>query len=235
MDNSSPEEQESAKQTLYTTLEGGLKLLHPFMPFLTEELWQRLPRRPDDKTPSICKAAYPEHDPKLIDPASEEAYELIIDISRAIRSMIVEYAIFQNATIHIHTFSDTAQRVCAEQILAIKRLSRRERDQSSITLLKASDAKPPGCVAQAVSATAAVYLLIKGRLDIDAEIKKAQDKLEKANEGVTKQKKILDGLEKAGKAEGGKKESEERRLEDARSEISILEASIGDLEKMKLD
>jgi valyl-tRNA synthetase len=51
----------SAQQTLYTCLDHGLRLLHPFMPFVTEELWQRLPRRPEDATPSIMVAAYPVH------------------------------------------------------------------------------------------------------------------------------------------------------------------------------
>lgn len=49
----------SAQQTLYTCLDHGLRLLHPFMPFVTEELWQRLPRRPNDPTPSIMLAKYP--------------------------------------------------------------------------------------------------------------------------------------------------------------------------------
>ncbi len=49
----------SAQQTLYTCLDHGLRLLHPFMPFVTEELWQRLPRRPNDSTPSIMLAKYP--------------------------------------------------------------------------------------------------------------------------------------------------------------------------------
>jgi valyl-tRNA synthetase len=52
----STEQRTSAMDTLYTTLEGGLRLIHPFMPFLSEELWQRLPRRPNDKTPSIMLA-----------------------------------------------------------------------------------------------------------------------------------------------------------------------------------
>jgi valyl-tRNA synthetase len=47
------EEAESARQTLYTVLDGGLRLIHPFMPYLSEELWQRLPKRPGDETPSI--------------------------------------------------------------------------------------------------------------------------------------------------------------------------------------
>lgn len=49
----------SAQQTLYTCLDYGLRLLHPFMPFVTEELWQRLPRIPDDTTPSIMVSRYP--------------------------------------------------------------------------------------------------------------------------------------------------------------------------------
>ena len=49
----------SAQQTLYTCLDNGLRLLHPFMPFVTEELWQRLPRRPNDSTPSIMLAQFP--------------------------------------------------------------------------------------------------------------------------------------------------------------------------------
>lgn len=49
----------SAQQTLYTCLDHGLRLLHPFMPFVTEELWQRLSRRPNDATPSIMVSRYP--------------------------------------------------------------------------------------------------------------------------------------------------------------------------------
>jgi isoleucyl-tRNA synthetase len=59
-DPSAPlEVRRSAQQTLYTCLDSGLRLLHPFMPFVTEELWQRLPRRPNDPTPSIMVASFP--------------------------------------------------------------------------------------------------------------------------------------------------------------------------------
>jgi valyl-tRNA synthetase len=54
------EARRSAQNTLYTVLDNGLRLLHPFMPYVTEELWQRLPRRPTDKTPSIMLAKFPE-------------------------------------------------------------------------------------------------------------------------------------------------------------------------------
>jgi valyl-tRNA synthetase len=54
------EARRSAQHTLYTVLDNGLRLLHPVMPFVTEELWQRLPRRPTDATKSIMLARYPE-------------------------------------------------------------------------------------------------------------------------------------------------------------------------------
>lgn len=58
-DSASPAARRSAQNTLYTCLDEGLRMLHPFMPFVTEELWQRLPRRPSDPTPSIMVAAFP--------------------------------------------------------------------------------------------------------------------------------------------------------------------------------
>lgn len=51
---------ECARQTLYTCLDVGLRLLSPFMPFVTEELFQRLPRRASCAPPSLCVTPYPE-------------------------------------------------------------------------------------------------------------------------------------------------------------------------------
>jgi valyl-tRNA synthetase len=87
------EEKRSAINTLYTALEGGLTMIHPYMPFLTEELWQRLPRRPEDKTPSIVLAKYPVYDASMDDPASEAAYELVLGVSKGIRSLMAEYSL----------------------------------------------------------------------------------------------------------------------------------------------
>lgn len=60
-DDSSKRRAEVCRQTLYTCLEVGLRLLSPLMPFVTEELYQRLPRRkPQSDPPSICITSYPE-------------------------------------------------------------------------------------------------------------------------------------------------------------------------------
>lgn len=60
-EGSSSRRAEVCRQTLYTCLEVGLRLLSPLMPFVTEELYQRLPRRkPQSDPPSICVTSYPE-------------------------------------------------------------------------------------------------------------------------------------------------------------------------------
>ena len=49
----------AAQNVLHHCLDAGLCLLSPFMPYLSEELYQRLPRRPGDNYESVCVAAYP--------------------------------------------------------------------------------------------------------------------------------------------------------------------------------
>jgi valyl-tRNA synthetase len=98
LQDGTPEEKRSALDTLYTALEGALTMIHPYMPYLTEELWQRLPRRPEDKTPSIVVAKYPVYDSTMDDPKSEEAYELVLGISRGIRSLMAEYSLKDQGT-----------------------------------------------------------------------------------------------------------------------------------------
>lgn len=90
-------ERASAINTLYIALEGALMMIHPFMPFVTEELWQRLPRRQEDKTPSIVLAKYPVYDPEMDDPASEAAYDLVLGVSKGIRSLMGEYSLKDQA------------------------------------------------------------------------------------------------------------------------------------------
>lgn len=106
---------------------------------------------------------------------------------------------------------------------------------ASIRLIGADDAKPTGCVAQAVNADAACYLLVKGRVDIDAEIEKAKSKLAKASEAVDERRKMMERLKKAGKGEGELAEMESRRMEDARREVGVLEGSVLQFERLKLE
>ena len=232
----SPEESESAQQTLYTALEGGLTMLHPFMPFLTEELWQRLPRRPNDTCPSIVKAAYPQYVKDFENAAAEEVYELVLALSKAIRSLAAQYDIKESAEIHIKPQSKELETTCKDQLPSIKTLGGKPTygDSAVVTVLSPQDADPSGCIPQAVGTSAAVFLVVKDRVDIDKEIEKAKQRRDKANELVKKQQSLITG-EGWGKMKEDAQKTEKRRLEDAESEVALLESSVEQFERLKLE
>ena len=91
------EQKRSAQDTLYTCLEGALLLIHPFMPYITEELWQRIPRRPEDQTRTVCKAAYPVFREEFDNERAETDYELVFAAVKAVRSLTAEYNIKESA------------------------------------------------------------------------------------------------------------------------------------------
>ncbi|EEB18877.1 Valyl-tRNA synthetase, putative [Pediculus humanus corporis] len=87
MYNGQPNEISAGKQTLYTVLDVGLRLLSPFMPFITEELFQRLPRKSSWEPPSICVTPYPEvEENSWRDETLEKEVEFIMKVVHAIRS-----------------------------------------------------------------------------------------------------------------------------------------------------
>ncbi len=83
----------SPAPVLAHVLESSLRLLHPFMPFITEEIWQSLVRRiPDSpgRPDSIMIAPYPTPDPSAIDPEAEEWANLLMSLVRGVRNVRAE-------------------------------------------------------------------------------------------------------------------------------------------------
>lgn len=75
-----------SREVLYECFDAALKLLHPFMPFVTEELYQRLPRRKENAAPSIMVAKFPVVQPRWKSEVSN--FESIIQIVERIRSVV---------------------------------------------------------------------------------------------------------------------------------------------------
>ncbi|KAL8947813.1 MAG: hypothetical protein Q9222_005940 [Ikaeria aurantiellina] len=234
-----PQEQQSATNTLYMALEAGLKMIHPFMPFLTEELWQRLPRRPGDSTPSITIASYPQFSEELADPAAEQAYDLILDASKSIRSLTAEYNIRDNAQLYVQLHDKEAQQTLEAEAQSLRSLSGKavapSDSGSSITILSAEEKQPAGCVAQSVSVAATVLMHVKGKIDLDAEIDKAKKKLQAASMGAKKQRAILDGMQGKEGVREEVKEEEMRKLKDGEAEMDILRGVVERFESLRLE
>jgi valyl-tRNA synthetase len=268
-DEGSAEEKESAAQTLYTAIEGGLLMIHPFMPFLTvsswvnfvfwplltsrqEELWQRLPRREGDTTPSITVAAYPEYREDFADVKAAEEYELLVGCAAGLRSLTSEYAIKDSGSTTVQALDDTTHAVLTNptSLPSLRSLSgktvsiniintvvdatNQSEQVSTITILSPSDPAPTGCAVHTIGSSATAFLDIKGRIDIDKEIAKAKDRLKKNNEVVEKQRKLMDDAWEE-KVSEGVKEMEREKLRAAEVEGRNWEKSIEQFERLKIE
>ncbi len=80
-------------RNLLTVFEASLRLLHPIMPFLTEELWQRLMTNAGERPISIAIAAYPEYDAHAADHAAERDMQILQDIVAMVRNLRADFAL----------------------------------------------------------------------------------------------------------------------------------------------
>ncbi|PQE07696.1 hypothetical protein CJF31_00007519 [Rutstroemia sp. NJR-2017a BVV2] len=229
-----PEEARSAMDTLYTTIESGLRLLAPFMPFLTEELWQRLPRRPGDETSSITIAEYPEYDSSFHDPISEVAYELVLGCSKGIRSLLADYAVKDEGVVYIAPLNQTSHATVSAQLSAIEALT--GKIPVKISILETGEINPPDCAVFPISADANVYLEVRNRIQDTAkeaakfkikvdEAKREQVDIDaiKAELGKVQDKEVTDAMQSA-----------ERRKRGVEARLRALQATVTMFEKMKI-
>jgi valyl-tRNA synthetase len=165
----------SMRNTLYNCLEGGLKLLHPFMPFITEELYQRLTRRPNDTIPTIMKASYPVVNPSQINEQAEKDFDIINQIIHASRSLVVEYNIRQGTIYTVASNKELASLIESQSqtiVTLVKGLK-------EIKVIIKGEPVPAGCSVNTLNEDITVMLLVKGFVDFDGEIAKLEKKQKK--------------------------------------------------------
>jgi len=99
-----PASRRTAQQTLAQVVTGTLELLHPFMPHITEEIWQTLTQAAPGE--ALAVQTYPEPEATLIDPALEAQFDLIIGTLRTIRNLRAEAGIKPGDKIRVILQSD---------------------------------------------------------------------------------------------------------------------------------
>ncbi|HXO19271.1 MAG TPA: valine--tRNA ligase [Thermoanaerobaculia bacterium] len=88
-------------EVLLTVLDCSLRLLHPVMPFLTEEVWQRLPGHERIHPQTICLAPYPEREPAWEDAELEESMEIFMEVVTRVRTIRAENGIAPKARVDL--------------------------------------------------------------------------------------------------------------------------------------
>jgi valyl-tRNA synthetase (EC 6.1.1.9) len=212
---------QTAQSVILEVLDGTMRLLHPFMPFLTEEIWQNLPVQGE----SIMIQEWPKvHD--LRDQAAEKAMNLHMNIIKAIRNIRAEMNVAPGKKAEIILFApdDEINKTLNTGVEAIKHLA----GGSAVTVLTEMPSKPSKA-AGAVLDGVEIYLPLKGLLDLDKEIARVEKELAQ----VQKDQKMLEAkLGNPGfiaKAPVGVVNKEREKLEGTKARQQVLQARLVEL------
>jgi valyl-tRNA synthetase len=134
--------------------------------------------------------------------------------------------------VFIRAFDDATYDTANDGIQAIRSLS--GKGVASIEILPPSKPAPTGCAVAVVSSNAAVFLEVKGRVDLDQEITKATTKLKKASDNAVKQRKVLHDADFLAKVSPAVQEVEKERLEEFLAQERNYEQSIEQFQQLKL-
>ncbi len=219
LNGSDAEAREGAERVLLYVLTGILKLLHPFMPYITEEIYQAIPHECE----ALIIAPYPKYDEALSFPAEEQSFELVMDAIRAIRSRRADMNVPPSrkakvivATAEKDTFVSGAP--------YIQRLA----SASEVEVVDAGYEAAPGMVT-VTTHSARLLMPMAELVDLEAERARLTKELEKARKQLEAQEKKLANESFVSRAPEAVVNAERERAEKAKALIANLEGSLKEL------
>ncbi|NCD41113.1 MAG: valine--tRNA ligase [Bacteroidia bacterium] len=190
-----------------------MRVLHPFMPFLTEEIWQSL--EPRSARESIMVAEMPvavKYDERLL-----EQFEIAAEVIQAIRAVRLEKNLPFKETLQLFVKKNVDAPVFTFDPLIIK--------LCNLESLKYVEEKVDGASSFIISSTE-FYLPLSGHIDVEAELKRLQEELEYTRGFLKSVEKKLSNARFVANAPVQVVEMERKKQEDAQNRISVLEQQI---------
>jgi valyl-tRNA synthetase len=216
LNSDNPHEVSTASANLVRLFEAALRLLHPIMPFITEEIWQAVyeGRAPGK---SIALAAYPRADERQIDLATETEMAILQDLIVSVRNLRAELKVDAKMKVPIEVYTqDPATRALVEQNRgAVERLANVE----GVTYVDTSLAKKAGARS---TARFDVHLIYERKIDVAAERARLQKELERIEKEIANKERQLSNQQFLSRAPAKVVEDMRRGLE----ELKILRDKI---------
>jgi valyl-tRNA synthetase len=219
------------RDALWVTLDAGLKLLHPFMPFVTEELWQRLPRRADADAPcSIMIATYPTKNEAWSNDKVERSMRDAIEFVKSLRSMKSSYNVAPKAKPNAFAKCSDADVIAAikENLTGIQTLA----SVGEITILDSNIDVPIGCGVTVVNDQLTVYIELKGHVDAEKETKTLESKLKSTIELNEKLEKTMSEATYAERVPENVRTQNNEKFALQKQEIAALQKTIEDFQTL---
>ncbi|MDZ4873561.1 MAG: Valine--tRNA ligase [Chroococcidiopsis cubana SAG 39.79] len=210
-----------AQQTLAYVLEGILKLLHPFMPHITEEIWHTLTQSEEGQ--SISVQPYPESDATLIDSELEQQFELLIEAIRTLRNLRAEAGIKPGVKVKavMQSESDRERQILTSSELYIQDLAKVE----SLTITSALETALEPAIADVVG-TVQVLIPLAGVVDVVVLKAKLEKSLSKAQAEAKSLSARLSNPTFVDKAPADVVQGAKDALAEAEKQIEILQARL---------
>ncbi len=213
-------DKEATQAVLLHVLERSLRLLHPFMPFVTEALWQALPGSVR-QGPSLMMARWPEPDPTVLDTAAEEQMGLLMELIRSIRNVRAEYDVTPGKRIPALIAAGDAVSLLEGQREVLCFLARLDPDALTI----APTLPPPSQAATVVVGDVVGYLPLAGLVDLEAERERLARELAETEAGIARSEALLQG-EFAHRAPAAVVQRERDKLADLQAAREQLRARL---------
>lgn len=218
-------EDEAAKKTtksvLSYVLDRTLRMIHPFMPFISEEIWQHLPHQGE----TITLAAWPEYDPALENADAAREMSLLMDVIRAVRNIRAEVNVPMSKKVELMLSAgdDQVLQIVNRNEIYVQRFC----NTSSFTAGTGLEA--PDKAMTAVVTGAELYLPLAGLIDIDQEIARLEKELKHLNSEVERVEKKLGNQGFVSKAPAKVIEEEKAKMADYAEKRSKVLARIEEL------
>jgi len=212
---------------LIGVLEKSLRLLHPFMPFITEELWQNIKNSlpsGGQSVDSIMISAYPKADKKAKDAGAERAINAIIDIIRAIRNARAEHNVEANRQIEARIYAGELNAVIAPYVKAIEALAK-----ARTAFIDKKEEQVTENALVLVLRDSEVVIPMESMVDLDAERQRLQKEIAEMQVEVNRLEKMLANDAFLTKAPKIVVDKEKARLLSARDSLGRLQEHYGKL------
>ncbi|MGA1603090.1 MAG: valine--tRNA ligase [Prochlorothrix sp.] len=169
----------TVQQILAHILEGIHKLLHPFMPHITEEVWHSLTQ--SDEQTYLALQSYPDRHDAWINPELEQDFELVIGVIRVLRNLRAEAGVKPGVkvTALVQSGNDREQQILTTGMPYIQALAK----AGTLTLVQSADEAPRKSLAGVVG-TVQVLLPLEGVVDLEALVKKLEKDLGKVEKDL---------------------------------------------------
>jgi len=208
----------AAKGVLHHVLKQTVLLLHPFVPFLTEEIWQVLGEEPE----SICVAPFPEGGDEDVDEAADAAIAVIQEAVTGARAIRADLNVPQKAEISVvlNTTSEEAAAALRESAAALNALTGAARWDVGARL-----AAPPGS-ARKVLSFGELFVPLSDWIDVEAERARLQSELEQAATDLARTEEKLANEQFLSRAPADVIEKERGKRDEFAQKVERLEANL---------